>query len=166
MLDRKKLARLCEMFRSDSDQERATAARLATVLVQSAGLTWTNLIVGHASSPPGVYRPQPARSTTPPPPRPDFTRTEVRDGVRASVLAKELLAHSFRLTSWEAKCVECIVAFGPYVGLTEVQWRLMEVMARRAGAWELAQQKSAHWVKPRKRTRWPPRRGPSRQTKM
>jgi len=45
-IDRKKLAKLCEMFRSDQDGEVATAARKATEMLTKAGVTWSIFLTG------------------------------------------------------------------------------------------------------------------------
>ena len=42
--DRLKLARICELLRSDNAHERAIAALRATEMLKRAGLTWTELV--------------------------------------------------------------------------------------------------------------------------
>jgi hypothetical protein len=54
----KRLRRLCGMFGSDHDGERASAARLADRLIREHGLTWDDVLV----EPP----PTPAREPRPP----------------------------------------------------------------------------------------------------
>ena len=49
-----RLVKLCGMFSSDGDGERATAARMANDLVRSNGLTWRDLLA--PISPPDLVR--------------------------------------------------------------------------------------------------------------
>lgn len=153
MLDRAKLARLCEMFRSDNDQERATAAQVATAIVHSAGLTWTSLILGPPTAvqqPQGRPQPPPASS-----PRPSYrnTRTEVWQGVRAYILVKELQPYASQLNSWEQTVVDALACYGPLLLLTELQWMLLEKIARRVGIWEKAKVRSARSPRGKKNSR-------------
>ena len=138
-LDRARLARLCEMLRSDNEQERATAARMASNALQSAGLSWTDLITRSAtdqrSSQSGA-RPQGS-------PRGDasyagsWERHEKQryaswQGVEIAAVTEKLFEARHRLTSWE--CLE-VKQFEGRSTLTATQWEKLEGLARKAKVW-------------------------------
>jgi hypothetical protein len=76
-LARRRLGKICGMFSSPFDGERATAAAKADALVRNAGLTWEQVITAvHLAEPPAqgakTATPKAARPPpSPPPPQPD-----------------------------------------------------------------------------------------------
>lgn len=144
MLDRPRLARICEMLRSDSDQERATAARMATSLVHRSGLTWTKLIM--ETQTPATEREKPSRQRW----RRNQSRSAIWRGVTAEALVAAIMAHAQHLPSWEFRCITALAAVGPLLTLTENQWLVLEGIARRIGEWERLQNAPKKTRKPRR----------------
>ena len=115
-LDRSKLSRLCEMFRTDNDAERATAARLATNLVHDAGLTWTAVLsVG-------------AVQAGPPPARPSkqVQRHVMWNGLSSHDVVTYLHHYGTNLRPWERAFVAALFNQRPERGLTDSQWLVVE----------------------------------------
>ena len=134
MLDRVKLAQICEMMRSDSDNERAVAARMATDMLRRSRMSWTDLIVtstpadGPPESPPPARRPP----TRQPPDKPP--RTQKYKGVDGQQLVADLLRHR-GLSSWEAMFVKTLKQQNPLFGFTDQQWQVLKDVALRHGRW-------------------------------
>ncbi len=57
-----RLAKLCGLFGSDHDGERATAAAMADRLIRAAGLTWADVIAPRAAPAPALAAPREAAS--------------------------------------------------------------------------------------------------------
>jgi len=115
------------MMRSDNDQERATAARLATSLIAEAGMTWTDVVTrvgltSNASTPAPPSSRSRSRATS---------RTQVRNGVKAARAVKVLARARNRLTAWEGYYVDSLLCIGPELSLTEAQWRMIDVILNR-----------------------------------
>ncbi len=154
-VNREKLARLCEMLGSSCEQERATAARMATAMLRGAGVTWTE-VVEEAF---GVARPSQAHHPAPGAhyagaadggghTRGDFARksksragrppgrTNRRHDTYAERWLEVLLEYRSRLTPWEVQFLEVLASNGRRgreIWLTERQWLLIESLAERLG---------------------------------
>jgi hypothetical protein len=87
-LDRTKLAKLCGMFGSDHDGERANAAAAAVRLVREAGLRWPDVL-------------SPERPSSAPPRR----EREITNSAEAIEFVRE---HPEILTRWEATFIASI----------------------------------------------------------
>ena len=124
MLDRKKLARLCEMFRSPYECERAAAAMHATELLERAGLTWTEFI-GRSQEDPAPSIPtrtvRPRASWS----RPDCERILKWRGLDSQILVDTLESHARHLSAWQIRFVRAIRAQRPERGLTMAQWQAL-----------------------------------------
>jgi len=135
MLDRRRLAQLCEMLRSDNDHERSVAARLATDLVRRANTTWTDVIL-QAEAKPASSRPH--QSTDPPKSSDPFRRhpylTPERNGVVAANLVA-LLLKKRSLSQWERNWVLGLQQQDLAIGLTDIQWRQAIRLAMEFGIW-------------------------------
>ena len=139
-LDPTRLAKICEMLRSDNPNERAIAGERATVLLKRAGMTWTSFIdAACASKIPGggpPIRPRPAAPSSarasappPPPPRPDKLRTTERNGRQASDVIAELLTRLDDFPGWEQMFVKSLQNTHHY-GLAESQWKILDAMLK------------------------------------
>lgn len=106
------------MFRSDNDQERATAARLATDIVHASGLTWTRffLLEGGSTVTHSAKRP-PSSATTQ-----GSTRYHVWSGLDAEDTVTRLVALAAHLGAWEQTFVRSLRLIGVMDGLSEGQW--------------------------------------------
>jgi hypothetical protein len=106
-LDRDRLAKICGLFSSAHDGERAAAALLADQLVRTAGLTWQQII------------PNPVLTTsTPIEPADDLDNVDI------------CLANLDALTPWELDFVHGVAEWrGP---LSEKQIRLLRRLAAKA----------------------------------
>lgn len=138
MVDRVRLAQLCEMMRSDNDNERAVAARMATELLHRAGTTWTDFVLqaAPAAQSPKEQRPPPAgasgerqahrASTT--------ERRRVWEGADVDGIIRRVLDVR-GLSPWEAAFVKALRAQNPVYGFTERQWRVLRDIASRHRLW-------------------------------
>lgn len=124
MLDRKKIARLCEMFRSPYECERAAAAKHATELIVRAGLTWTEFI---GSCEGGNSLPPPSSTSCPHGSRshPASNRLLRWRGLDSLTLVKALETRSSHLSGWQRRFIGAIRAQGPERGLTLAQWQVL-----------------------------------------
>lgn len=146
-LDRAKLARLCEMFRSENEQERATAARLATNVVHAAGQTWTTLLVETNALDQRVGLRQPAyqnpRSRKPPPSPP---RTTTRNGLDVKTVIGKICQLEDALLNWERQFVRTLASLNLEAGLTVYQWNCIEMIVsklKRDSIWNRRAKKSS-----------------------
>jgi hypothetical protein len=141
-VDRVKLARICEMLRSDNANERATAGRLATDLLQRAGLTWTSFICQNSSSTSSRSSQSSHSShTTSRPQSSDWsweTRRShepryVRHGRRTVAdLIRQLDKISGRLGLAERWFLERLTKRAPEEGLTLREWEYAELILKNA----------------------------------
>lgn len=136
VLDRVRLAKLCEMLRSDNEQERATAAERASTLLHAAGHSWTELVLGVS----------PARDAQPPFTAQDASysgnghehrrRTRSRSGIDAADIIRRL-QDADKLTDWEREFIAILAYQLTATGLTASQWHVVENIARRLRLWHL-----------------------------
>lgn len=65
VIDREKLAKICQMLTSSHDGERAVAARMASEMLKKADMTWDELVAQAFETPPprreGEVKPRPTR---------------------------------------------------------------------------------------------------------
>lgn len=138
-LDRARLARLCEMLRSDNEQERATAARMASNAVASAGLSWSDLILMAGSE----QRASSSGSRSREPPRSDQTyagsweRHEKQryarwQGIDVATVTEKLFEVRHRLGEWDVRDVK---TFEGRKELKGSEWAKLEGIARKAKVW-------------------------------
>ena len=142
MLDRKRLAQICEMLRSDNDNERAVAARMATDLLRRADVTWTDVILGGGPQHPSS--PGPSTATTQSPPTAAKAPSGVRPGTRSQKAnrwratdsesrdAKKIITELLRspsLSNWEKSFLNVLVRQMPLSALTERQWKVVKDIA-------------------------------------
>ena len=109
-IPRDRLQKLCGLFGSQHDGERAAAAALADQLVRSAGLTWRDVI----------RWPEPAQ----PGPRTGGIPDDWHD------LAQRVLQHRGQLSAWEVDFLQTVTGRRR---ISEKQWRVMQRLARRTG---------------------------------
>jgi hypothetical protein len=110
LVPRDRLQKLCGLFGSQHDGERAAAAALADKLVRSAGLTWRDVI----------RWPEPAHS----PPEMADIPDDWRD------LATRALRHRDQLSAWELDFLHTVTGRRH---VSEKQWRVIQRLARRTG---------------------------------
>jgi hypothetical protein len=111
LLDRERLAKLCEMFGSNFPGERANAAMAADKLIRAAGLRWSDVILTGAL-------PVPPRSI---------------DNV-ANII-RFVLQHADLLTAWEFEFIEGVER--QHTPISTKQREILDRIvkkARRAGA--------------------------------
>jgi hypothetical protein len=134
-VDRVKLARICEMLRSENPNERATAGRLATDLLHRAGLTWTTFIsrsVPYTSaSSAGTQSTHRAQSSQSNDWSWDKRRSQepryVRYGRRSVAdLIRQLDKISDRLGRWDREFLQRLKQRPAEEGLTQHEWQLAE----------------------------------------
>lgn len=111
-----RLAKVCEMFSSPFDGERATAAMRAHEMVTRAGVTWTELLLASRT------RPEPAPEQQGPPLWWSWQRR-----------ADFCWAYRTCLTTWERGFLESIIKRS---GLSEKQQRVLDRIFARV--WEVA----------------------------
>ena len=124
MLDSRRLARLCEMFRSDNEQERATAARLATKLLHSVGLSWTQLLLDQEADHVCDKDVKHRSTNSTHPSRQSHTCS--RCGRSAHKVVRQVLIRLNELTAWERKFLGMLADHGSGLALTERQWVVLE----------------------------------------
>lgn len=142
MLDRKRLAQICEMLRSDNDNERAVAARMATDLLRRADVTWTDVILGGGPQHPSSPGPSPARTQSPP--TAGTAPSGVRSGSRSQKAsrsratnsesrdAKKIITELLRrpsLSNWEKAFLNALNKHAALSALTERQWNVLRDIA-------------------------------------
>jgi hypothetical protein len=146
MLDRKRLAQICEMLRSDNDNERAVAARMATDLLRRAEVTWTDVILGggpqqpsKTGSAPSKSDPSTAAGKATSGAWPDTggqktraSRATYSERLDAKKIVTELLRRS-TLSNWEKTFLNALVKQMPYSALTERQWKVVKDIALKHG---------------------------------
>lgn len=135
VLDRVRLAKLCEMLRSDNEQERATAAVRASTLLHAAGHSWTELVLGvsparDAQSP---FTPQDASYSVKG--HDHRRRTRSRSGIDAADIIRRLQDVD-KLTDWERQFIAILGHQLTATGLTASQWHVVEKIARRSRLWK------------------------------
>lgn len=113
-LDLRKLAAICELFSSEHDSERATAATLANKLVRDAGFRWADIIVAPTPLPLGIARPQKSKMS-----RQDAVRrTSISATERDRLMIDRLLMRSIKL---KPKDREFVSTCARQQGLTSIQ---------------------------------------------
>ena len=141
-LDRKRLARLCEMFRSDNEHERATAARLATSMLQACGTTWTQ-VLSPAQTRTNASQSQAQSSWNSRTSHANYSGSWERherelyrtwDNVELKALLEKLFSVRHRLSEFDhitlrsyESCIER--------GVTGKQWEQLEGIGRKAKVW-------------------------------
>ena len=138
MLDRVRLAQICEMMRSENDNERAVAARMATEMLKRLRMSWTDLKVGSAPPPQQSDGPPDSPPTTRPPrpkkPPDKPARIRKYEGVDGQELVADLLCNS-GLSTWETMFLKALSQQGAALGFTERQWRVLRDVALRHRRW-------------------------------
>jgi hypothetical protein len=107
---RDRLQKLCGLFGSQHDGERAAAAALADQLVRAAGLTWRDVI------------------RWPAPPYSPPETVGIPDDWRE--LTIRILRHCDRLSAWELDFLHTVSGRR---SVSEKQWRVIHRLARRTG---------------------------------
>ena len=141
-MDRHKLAKLCEMLRSDNPHERSLAAARATELITRAGRTWTDLILSETNTP-AQYPASTPGNRSPKATRASAVRYTEMDGIEAESIVTRLQAIRHKLTAWESDFVNCLRLQGPSKGLTRQQWAVVKTLARTQRIWPTRSRTSA-----------------------
>jgi len=151
-----RLARIAGMLGSAHEGERATAAQMASAMLEAMGLTWSEVIkrgLGAATPRQAHGGHAPANETRAPSSNQGYSeswghqarrgarerraRTRERNGVPAWKWVDELLKHEARLNGWDRQFLQCLrglCKMAPKdLALTTAQWRCVESIAEKIG---------------------------------
>lgn len=126
-LDRERLSKVAEMFRSPYEGERLAALERANAILESAGMTWTDLVCCQAPAPAPAPRPGRGRRSQP-------FATKTQDFQRYAALARTISGHpGFRDLPRTAKRTVARILISTTDQISASDAHVLDLLARHLG---------------------------------